>query len=701
MRQFFRRHLFPLLLLAILPALWLWPLVVGMLPDFMDTLTLLTPMRMEAARQLREGTLPLWNPRIFSGIPLAANPQPSIWYPPQFFFYLVPTPLGNAWVTLFHYMLAGWGAYFLARRLTRNVAAALFAGFTFQFGSMMVSRIALSMHLYTAPWVPWVLLAVEAALRGEGWRPRRGSAFVGIILTLQFLAGAPQISYYTMLVLPIYWLMRAGMMRGRKGIVDAVVQGCWALLLMILLSGIQLVPTLAFMQEVERSEIAVDRLRDQALNGAMTWRALWGGTGSPVEDTDTINAVGLGVLLLCVAAFVRRRSRGMATALLLVGLISWLLSIGALVPLWSKLLPYYAGFHAPRRALILWSCIAPVLAAIGAMNLTVYLRTKKAPRAAAWMILAICAIPTILFLPRLERRFTTIERVAPLPEYTAAIGNDRFFAIDPTLRYSYDSRRYDYGTSLMPNLASWWGLHDAQGYDPLVPKRYGLLRKIASGQSGIFYPSHGAFLTDPASPLLKYLNVQYMIGRYDLFEPGRVISGAGIDAERISEMVEVVENSPRWPLFRYREGRPFAWIPREVYTMDNAEQALLAAAQAASFDVAFVEEPLILPALPDPPEVSGFHVNGREIELTFSAPLARPALLVVSVSYVEGWKAWTGSGEAAGVIPANGALLGVVMPENTQTVTLVYSPKSFWQGLILSLAGVLLSVAVLVPRRRQ
>src|SRR5690606_21190186 len=80
----------PALILVLPITLWFWPLLAGYLPDFMDTVTHGYPLRLEAARQWREGVLPLWNPYQFCGVPLAANAQASLWYPPIFLFYLIP-----------------------------------------------------------------------------------------------------------------------------------------------------------------------------------------------------------------------------------------------------------------------------------------------------------------------------------------------------------------------------------------------------------------------------------------------------------------------------------------------------------------------------------------------------------------------------------------------------------------------------------
>src|SRR3989337_3701280 len=48
------------------------------------------PWRELAISLIKEGKWPLWNPYNFSGIPLLANLQSAVFYPFNFFFFLLP-----------------------------------------------------------------------------------------------------------------------------------------------------------------------------------------------------------------------------------------------------------------------------------------------------------------------------------------------------------------------------------------------------------------------------------------------------------------------------------------------------------------------------------------------------------------------------------------------------------------------------------
>src|SRR5579883_2609524 len=63
--------------------------------DIGDLITAFYPSRAFAARAVHEGTLPLWNPYLLGGVPFLASPQSSLFYPPNFLYYILPVPV--AW----------------------------------------------------------------------------------------------------------------------------------------------------------------------------------------------------------------------------------------------------------------------------------------------------------------------------------------------------------------------------------------------------------------------------------------------------------------------------------------------------------------------------------------------------------------------------------------------------------------------------
>ena len=105
---------------------------------------------------------------------------------------------------LLHLWWAGFGMFFLARRWTGNNFAAAFAGTAFAFNGFTLNLLMWPSHIATFSWMPWVILAVEAAWR-EGGRKIFLAAIVG---ALQMLAGGPETIFLTWLIVLALWLQQ-------------------------------------------------------------------------------------------------------------------------------------------------------------------------------------------------------------------------------------------------------------------------------------------------------------------------------------------------------------------------------------------------------------------------------------------------------------------------------------------------------------
>jgi hypothetical protein len=692
-RPHLAKHALWLLPLFLAPAAWWWPLLTGKLPDFMDTVTYLFPMRVAVAQQLHSATLPLWLPSLFCGAPLAANPQVAAWYPPQLLFYFVPGAFTYGLLCIFHYWLAGVGAYALTYWHTRSRYAGLLAGLTFQFGAMMIGRIALLPHVYSSAWVPWIFLAAEASLASLTSRVRRADLALALLLAIQLLSGAPQISYYTGIALLLLWLIRWLQSPHRfSSLTPLAIRGLVIVALTSTIAAIQILPTAEFMSLVRRHPIAVQDLITQSLGRGYLFTSLFGFTFPQGEDTDSINAVGIVPYLLAIIAVLRTRTRSRTLPYVIISFVGWILASGYVVPLLVAVLPGFDRFHAPRRALMLWSILMPIAAGIGAGHVAELFRGRRSSGLVLASLALLSIASTIWILPRIERVFCRPEHLYPNAAYVDKIGSARFITVDPTLNYSYDSRRPDYGQSIIPNGAILGGVNDAQGYDPIMLERYASFRDVLCATSGILYPGHAVYFSDPAAPALRILNVQYLVGRHDIYDPGHVVPGASFDRQKLNAMLEPVIADERWPLFRYREQRPFAWSVQQLEPVSTMQQAMLLAKSANVEKTAFVEQPFTIAAdRTGTTSVTAEWTSSRSLQLHLSAGEKRPAFICVAISYVPGWRAFAATGEELTTVPADGVILGVQVPAGVSDVRLIYSPRSFYQGLAISIAAMVLS----------
>ncbi|HBL18023.1 MAG: hypothetical protein A2X36_07590 [Elusimicrobia bacterium GWA2_69_24] len=165
------------------PALFIPGRILG---NFGDIYSYHYPLRHLVASFLQEGRLPFWNPYIFSGLPLFANPQAAVLYPGSALFYLLPIGAACDWHAALHLALAGLGMHLWARANRFEPAAASLLAAAFCLSPFLIYRIpqGIPTHLAALSYVPWCWLALQSGRRG----------FLAAVWALQFLSGHPQFS---------------------------------------------------------------------------------------------------------------------------------------------------------------------------------------------------------------------------------------------------------------------------------------------------------------------------------------------------------------------------------------------------------------------------------------------------------------------------------------------------------------------------
>lgn len=151
------------------------------------------PLRAALGRELARG-LPLWSDELSHGQPLLASPFAAALYPPNLFFALAPGEAGRllSLLTLLHLAWGAAGAFLLARRRGASRAAAACAGTVFAFSGAALSGSYLTLLCFSSAWLPWFLLAAEAALRSaEGGRSTRVALGLGVATAFLVTAGDP------------------------------------------------------------------------------------------------------------------------------------------------------------------------------------------------------------------------------------------------------------------------------------------------------------------------------------------------------------------------------------------------------------------------------------------------------------------------------------------------------------------------------
>ncbi len=177
-----------------------------------DLVSFLYPVYSFAARSLKAGDFPLWNPYLYGGAPFAGDNQSGLFYPVNLAFFLLQPNLDYRAMELLsvaHFYLAGVSAYFGIRYISRRPLkrwAALSGAVAFMFSDLFVTHFGNLNMIACAAWLPLIFCLFWRALDEGRFALAAGS---GVLLGVAALAGHVQPLLYTGLALGLSFLYRA------------------------------------------------------------------------------------------------------------------------------------------------------------------------------------------------------------------------------------------------------------------------------------------------------------------------------------------------------------------------------------------------------------------------------------------------------------------------------------------------------------
>jgi hypothetical protein len=345
---------------------------------------------------LVNGTFPLWNPLNGMGAPLIANYQTALFYPPGWILYLFAAIGGApllAWahtlLVIGHLMWAGIGMVHLLRSLGLSELSQAVGAVSFAMGGYLVGRSGFASMIWTAAWLPWVLLAanqIASPFRSEEKRPFL-SIWLIVAVAFMLLAGHAQLSWY-ILLLAAAWVMTWAYVHHKfRGVINAALRFGAATFAGALLAAVQLLPTAEYLFQSQRSS-AVDY--EAAMSYSFwPWRFLtllapdlfgnpgqgnYWGYANYWEDAIYIGLLPILLALATVPTLFRRNSTNwmwahiVRFAWITTG-VGFLLALGKNTPVFPFLyryIPTFDMFNGPSRWLV-WPLLGlTLLAAIGA-----------------------------------------------------------------------------------------------------------------------------------------------------------------------------------------------------------------------------------------------------------------------------------------------------------------------------------------------
>jgi hypothetical protein len=348
---------------------------------------------------LRNGILPHWNPYMMSGTPYLASNQMAIFYPPNWTFAVGAPAFWLNTQIFVHWWAALAAMHWLARGFGQSPSAALIAALVFGFSGFAILH-AWQGHLpfiLEMPWTPLVLVAWLTYSKSADRSLRtRLTLVLGVAgcLAMQFLAGHPQIVYFSLIILAWFhfWYMIHQLTVGRKkrALGDLMLFGA-SLVFAALLAAVQALPTAKYAAETVRAHgapLEYYTAQSMPLGNILTLIApwVWGGRRFGISyigmDSywEVAGFVGATAVLLAgmMLTLPKSLNRFQWTCLGLVA-FALLLAFGHYSGFYETLMKVFPGlglFRNPGRFLYIATFALALLAGEGLDRLIEYARLR-------------------------------------------------------------------------------------------------------------------------------------------------------------------------------------------------------------------------------------------------------------------------------------------------------------------------------------
>jgi len=597
----------------------------------------------------RYGEIPLWNPYMLTGFPLAGDPVSHFWNPVATAPVLLWGGVNGMKVSLYlSLLIAGFGQWFLAHVFGARGLFRLWAGLLLALSGGLALLLWLGWYelLVGVAWFPWCFGLLWVALRR---RDRLSLVLTALAVTMVITAGGGYYPLYLavcLAVLTIAALARAERGRrravlGRALAVAALAAGLSAVYLVPLADGLRYTardappdPHQATSQPLFYAlfnYVVADHawFRADVLNKGVGWGWFY------------IGALPLLALALTPWVLARhRQQRGDVLTLLalLLVLLLWQASRYPPVSLLYDWLPFLNTFRFPNRLLIIATIPLVTLAALTLQALVVWARTELGrrsqagarPRAVAWLVVMLPAAlllgGTIADVYRVNQPFAT----NPHPRNAVARGALTWLRReDPSLYY----------TNIGGTAVYWdWAAYAYELEMPMLNFRYN--RRVRSMDAQ--YGANSPFNAQP-----KYV---LAVSEHQPPEPATLLTSFnGVNLWRRDDALPFA--------FAADPDGPITWqtVAGQPARLDGPNRVVVTA------DV---------------------NATGRR--------------LVVLVSDYPGWQLWV-DGRRAAVEPLNG-YLGAALRPGAHTYEFVFRPAGAFVGMAISGVALALCVGLIIKR---
>lgn len=728
---------------------WIYPWKELALPppqnlELFDVTVFFYPQDVFLNARLKAGDLPLWNPYLFCGHPMAGSGQSALFYPPRLLAHLLFAPaVARTLVIAVHVLLDGLAMYLWLRGRGLVPWAACVGGVAWMLNGQVAGWMEFEHVPVIAAYLPLMLWSLDRALEGRG----RYWGLLALAGALSLHGGHLQLNLYSGLVVAAYALVRVRGWRDWGALLATTV-------LILMLAAPTLLPFLELLSQSQRTAFTPQQIREtmaprlESLVATLVCPDLWGNPARGYmlnrvqanliypEFACFFGLVPLGLALLAVVRARRQTAWPLREVALWASLAVVSLPLAAATPVYDLLLFLVPPLKIliPSRILLAFHFAGAALAGLGAhcwltqgpprglrviavaglvaWGATIgwfHWQLDTAP--AAWLAQPIkippADLPAEVRLAAARSNYSSPQMWAPAVILTGLLlwgGRRRSFplallaSLDLLLFASHFNPTVP-PASLFPETSQTRYLREHAGlyradklhaafYNTLVP--YGV--HLLSGYESMF--PQRVFLTlsaaEPGRPSMRSLSLQN-------FQP------AFLEAFALRYLVlPPQEPAPAgsWEplgqgLYENKKALERAFVTGRYRVYGNLEEvrrALAAPDFSPRAGVALEAEP------PGPVEESA---EGSRLTVSSDTPdrvvldvdMAGPGLVVLSDTFYPGWEAQV-DGERKTILAANGCGRAVQVNPGAHRVVFEYRPASVRAGIMA--CGLALAVLVML-----
>ena len=734
--------------LFVAAVIFYWPILSGQAFLWEDVPEQWYPLASYTASELRMGRLPLWNPYLFGGIPFFAMIDVAVLYPLNWIMVLfvednMLSYLVVEYQIIAHILLIGCTTYAFARGNAISVSGSLVAGLIYMLCGVTVHNVIHPVFVFALAWFPLVFLLFKRAVACESFQL---AVFSGGLLGVLIVAGHAQVFVYVSYLLAFYILFSLGYLirdsASRSSFLKVIGIGAVTMVTSLAIGAGVLLPMMELAPHALRPDVTYEvagsyaRYPGELITFIMpdffgqtqpsNWN-YWGpGSAEYGHYWESHSYLGLFPLLLAGIPVFLMRSR-FVVFLTVLAMVSLVLGFGDATPLYRiayDFIPGFDRFRGAARFSIFYSFSIAILAGM-AIDFLFNMNRRQTLRLRQYILSVVAVMCTGLII-YMTLKPSIVGLIADTPEkmdaVRAALASqmDRFALLCAITLASlccwYTVRLSNSVKLCVTVLVIFLDLYLAGTGFALSPKGAGeyysksplidFLKKRQANEGGRARTRQERvmLMTRNAGVLYRVHTLEGYASPLRLAEtlPPRFAD----ELMGVRYGIQISENGKAASLAANIGAMPTAYVVRK-YLVAHDREAVGLAMDDSLFDyrtaVILGNDPgLLLLDSPVTEAESPVITEHLPNSISLDVSLDSPGILVLGEVYYPAWKAYI-DGEKVEILKANDTMRAVALRSGRHQVVMRYESAAVTWGLVISVAGVLLvlSMVILSHRRHQ